>query len=483
MKGDFSRLPFRPQRHYARVLQQQGRPQLDADWNEQVAILFHRLQTLTSDLVGEAGNRSVAPRDVAGFEIVPVAGEATNFTIGAGRYYVGGLCCECERETTYAEQPLPIESKAPQDDISLIYLDAWEAVVTPLDDPELLEPALSGIETTLRTRVVWQVRSHCLPKEGNTVDLKKHGDAFLAALRLQPRGKLRARLAPSPEAGGSAAGKKEDARKGGRFRGPENLLYRIEVHKGGPAAELHKGGPAAELHKGGATFKWSRENGAPLLPLTRLEGSIAQVAPSARKAASQLAPDVWLEVSDSHDRALGRSRCMVQVDSVNGQTGRIQFKTDPSGGAKVNPAGLALRRWDQSSAPHGRLQADASGLAIVEVEGDSEAHWLDIEDGIQVQFRAAKAPHQNHYRTGDYWLIPARTADDGILLRGHAPEGPDGVMHYYAPLALFDPGAKDRVIAALRSTFQPLATLQDQVNYLCERVDELQRQIAELKKR
>jgi hypothetical protein len=467
MKGDFSRLPFRPQRRYTRVLQQQGRVQLDADWNEQVAIVFHRLQTLTKDLVGEAGNRSVAPLDIAGFEIVPVAGEATNFTIGAGRYYIGGLSCESEQETSYADQPLPSESKVSQDDISLIYLDAWEAVVTPLDDPDLLEPALSGIETTLRTRVVWQVRSHRLPKEGNTVDLKKHADAFLAALRLQPRGKLRARLAPSPEAGGSAAGKKEDARKGGRFRGPENLLYRIEVHKGGPAAQ--------------ATFKWSRENGALLLPLTRLDGNIAQVAPLARKAASRLAPGIWLEISDSLDRALGRSRDMAQVDFVDGQSGQVQFKTDPSSGAKPRQTGLALRRWDQSS--NGRLQASATGVAIVEVEGDSEAHWLDIEDGVQVQFRAAKAPHQNHYRVGDYWLIPARTADEGILLRGHAPEEPDGVMHNYAPLALFDPGAKHHVIADLRSTFQPLAALQDQVNNLSERIEELQNQIVELKKK
>ena len=39
MRGDFSRDTFDPVKHFSRVLQQQGRVQLDADWNEQTAIL------------------------------------------------------------------------------------------------------------------------------------------------------------------------------------------------------------------------------------------------------------------------------------------------------------------------------------------------------------------------------------------------------------------------------------------------------------
>ncbi|HEX3531938.1 MAG TPA: DUF6519 domain-containing protein, partial [Thermoanaerobaculia bacterium] len=35
MKGDFSRDTFRKRKHYNRVRMQQGRVQLDADWNEQ----------------------------------------------------------------------------------------------------------------------------------------------------------------------------------------------------------------------------------------------------------------------------------------------------------------------------------------------------------------------------------------------------------------------------------------------------------------
>ena len=52
MKGDFSRNTFDPTKHFSRVLMQQGRVQLDADWNEQAAILLHYLRTLAADLIG-----------------------------------------------------------------------------------------------------------------------------------------------------------------------------------------------------------------------------------------------------------------------------------------------------------------------------------------------------------------------------------------------------------------------------------------------
>ena len=40
MKADLTRDTFHPLKHYSRVLMQQGRVQLDADMNEQAAILL-----------------------------------------------------------------------------------------------------------------------------------------------------------------------------------------------------------------------------------------------------------------------------------------------------------------------------------------------------------------------------------------------------------------------------------------------------------
>jgi hypothetical protein len=55
MKGDFTRLTFDPKKHYRGVLMQQGRVQLDSDWNEQVQIAEHRYSTFFSDFVGQSG--------------------------------------------------------------------------------------------------------------------------------------------------------------------------------------------------------------------------------------------------------------------------------------------------------------------------------------------------------------------------------------------------------------------------------------------
>ncbi|WP_299495240.1 DUF6519 domain-containing protein [uncultured Shewanella sp.] len=53
MSGDFSRFTFDPQKNYSKVLMQQGRVILDADWNEMQSIISNQTQHLVNDLVGD----------------------------------------------------------------------------------------------------------------------------------------------------------------------------------------------------------------------------------------------------------------------------------------------------------------------------------------------------------------------------------------------------------------------------------------------
>ena len=99
MKGDFSRQTFGAAKHYAKVLMQQGRVQLDADWNEQQSILEHRITTESKDVVGASG----APQRNAGFGITTADGKT--LTIGRGRYYVDGILCLNETDTPFLGQP------------------------------------------------------------------------------------------------------------------------------------------------------------------------------------------------------------------------------------------------------------------------------------------------------------------------------------------------------------------------------------------
>src|SRR5262249_16288528 len=52
MEGDFSRITFNKSNQYSRVLMQQGRVLVDADWNEQAEIMNGALRALITDLVG-----------------------------------------------------------------------------------------------------------------------------------------------------------------------------------------------------------------------------------------------------------------------------------------------------------------------------------------------------------------------------------------------------------------------------------------------
>lgn len=72
LQGDFSRFSFDRTRHFSAVWMQQGRVQLDSDWNEQAAIAAYRHRTGLRDLIGRSG----APAEADGFEIIAHGGLA-----------------------------------------------------------------------------------------------------------------------------------------------------------------------------------------------------------------------------------------------------------------------------------------------------------------------------------------------------------------------------------------------------------------------
>jgi Family of unknown function (DUF6519) len=97
MKADLTRRTFDPLKHFTRVLMQQGRVQLDADWNEQSAELLHYLRALAADLIGPHGG----PDDGSGKTGFAISAFTTkpdppDFIIGAGHYYVDGILCEAD---------------------------------------------------------------------------------------------------------------------------------------------------------------------------------------------------------------------------------------------------------------------------------------------------------------------------------------------------------------------------------------------------
>jgi hypothetical protein len=454
MKGDFTRDTFDPTRHFSRVLQQQGRVQLDADGNEQTAILLHYLRTLAADLIGPYGG----PPDPLGFAITP---QGKGFTIGAGRYYVDGWLVENDADTAYDQQPAwPLADADRLDKILttpgleyIIYLDVWERHMTYLDDASLREVALGGPDTATRAQVVWQVKiAPTQPPDDLQVlqgqikemmtKLDKAKQAAAAANPPTPQmlmaitglqkelARLKRRLKAAQA--GACAGTvlnlpDSDARLQARvkpldaipdpcitppnsvYRGAENQLYRVEIH------DVTNN---AAGHTTSWTFKWSRDNGSVAAAVVSVNSPELTVSPARGFAANQ-----WVELLSEGPELRNEPGPLVKIAKVDGDVLTLDL---PAGGLDLSQA-TKVRRWDQTALPGAPLTDGA-------VPGQA-GRWLDLEDGLQVQFEPG-----SNFRSGDYWLIPARVATGQIewpVDASGAPAllPPRGIEHHYAPLA------------------------------------------------
>src|SRR5271163_3385393 len=92
MSFDSSRFTFDAWNDFLGVVMQQGRVQMDSDWNEWLAEFARRIQAGTIDTVGRAVVPATTPN---GFKISAFdSGGQQHLTIGAGRMYVDGLMVE-----------------------------------------------------------------------------------------------------------------------------------------------------------------------------------------------------------------------------------------------------------------------------------------------------------------------------------------------------------------------------------------------------
>ena len=537
MKADLTRDTFHPLKHYARVLTQQGRVQLDADMNEQAAILLRYLQTLAADLIGPAGGPAGDP----GFAVMALpTPKAMDFQIGFGDYYANGLLCQADfvpmaifpttapavfqlmnwrsefelqpnpyfyeifdatpssnppptpvpvavvsasktqnqyqitfqttpnlvgfstpalrRLITYLHQPDIVYSTKsnPNSPLPLpvgedlqIYLDVWERAITYAEDDSIREVALGGPDTAARAKLVWQVKWQPATEQD--------GQPMCATpTRLASRGWLQAMAKQTSKSTDPCI-----INPNASYNGPENQLYRVEINRGGTAGTV--AGTSA-------TFKWSRENGSVIYPIASGGGTAKVVVESlGRDDRFGLVEGNLVEVQDDRSILSNLSGNLLPVQFIDSTTMTVALNGTPDAllGSDHTLHPL-LRRWDQTNGDpaEGGLTLDTDNAAFVQ-----EGVWLTLEDGVQIRFQpgdpvpagsAPPNPPVNQYLTGDYWLIPARTAtgdvewpkvtdaqgnpetdSQGNIIPVALP--PHGITHYYAPLAIVTVDAADGV--------------------------------------
>ena len=400
MKGDFTRDLFDPTKHYSGVLMQQGRVQLDADWNEQDSIQRYRTEVEARDLIGVSGG----PFENAGFAIQITS--TNTLAISQGRYYVQGILCENEQDVSYDQQPdfpnpPPLAQLFGDKKLGIVYLDVWTRHISALEDPAIREVALGGPDTTTRLKTVWQVR--VLPVTSQHPDVVNNEDPFPEwdALIAPSTGGLSARAQPVAQ---GQEGPCLLAPSAG-YRRLENQLYRVEVHKGGALGVTGQQAP---------TFKWSRDNGTVVTTIEKFNGQELTLHDMGRDEVLGFAAGQLVELVDDAQELGGAPGQLFTITKVNAATRIVTLSGAPAAAVPLrNPR---LRRWD------------SAGDIPVQIPATNDG-FITLEDGIQIKFS------NGFFRTGDYWQIPARTATADIEWPFTTPQPARGIIHNYARLA------------------------------------------------
>lgn len=504
MHGDFTRFTHKPGKHFTQTLKQQGRVDLDADWNEQVEIQTYLDRTQAKDVIGLCG----APKTGGGFGVTGVALDGNDLLISAGRIYVDGILCELETAETVSISAFPADNQVQvsvwdPDDLDFQQgqrVEIWaEGVPAKVFGITQINPGqkvltlhdsaadFHGTQAQLRRVTTYSAQPDhpnppdLAPQDGQTdlvyldvwerhITAIEDPDIREVALggpdtttRVQTAWQVKVltnvgdvtctdQIAgwPPPPSDGRltteatqppASADPCTLSPGGGFRGLENHLYRVEIHDGSVP--------------GPTTFKWSRDNGSVFFAVEEFiagDPKKVKVKRLGRDRVLALHVDDWVEVLDDAKELSGEPGTLAQITDIDEAQRILTLSKSVSGYSVSDHA--KVRRWDQKS--------DAVPVA---------AGPISLEYGIQIQFAGSG------FKTGDYWAFAARTATADVEELVDAP--PQGIEHHYCPLAVVtwkeSGGQLQATVEDCRPEFPPLTDIWAEDVYFdngkCQLVD------------
>jgi hypothetical protein len=499
--GDLTRSTFRAYRHYSGVRMQQGRVQLDADWNEQLDASAHRDRAEAFDVIGPAG----VPKVDGGFELT-VAPDGSDLLISAGRAWVGGHLCEVDGQTTAAEAisgtSLTVASLVL--DGAEIRPDEWVEVVgqtasvvtrTTAVDSTTNTISLGSSVSSLTGNLLLRRRASYagqpdLPDPEHTSQasstdprvLDLPNGIYLAYVEVWERSitALDDPTISEPALGVDTATRSKvvwqvrlldladvptpincdtDLSEALTGLAPGNGLMAARAEPPSGSADLCRPTPAGgyiglenqlyrvhvhDLDAGRPVILWSRENASVVTAWTStVTSDVLEVAGIGKDAVLGFQPGDWVELYD--DTCVLNSRPGTLVRLLNAKEDRLTL--DPAtvtGSTDIDdfPLHPQVRRWDSPGA-----------VTITDED------WVELENGVQVAF-----PAGGSYRRHDYWLVPARSVladvdwprdstDEPVALL------PAGVRRCTGRLAIVTSMDDGLAVADCRDRFPSLTTL------------------------
>jgi hypothetical protein len=528
--GDITRSTFEATRHFSGVRMQQGRVQLDADWNEQADIRTHHHRAAVVDTVGPAGT----PKAGGGFRLTTAADDS-DLLLDPGRMWVGGTLCELEGEATGAAvtaaaaqvDSLVLDGRqlAVHDWVELSDADGTAAVarIDAVDSATrtlTLDPAPSGLTAPLRLRRrASYANQPDLPNPpltklaaGGERVLDLPDGTYLAYLDVWQRTvtalevpeirepalggpdtttrsrtvwqvRLLPLVNPDPPAGLDcdsdlgpwttrlAAPTGTMAARADPAPEPSTANLCTPTPAGGFTGlenQLYRVQVHSVTNDGRPRILWSRDNGSVVTAWTGSNGDQLEVASIGPDEVLGFGPDQWVELLDDARELTATPGTLVQLRKAEGTT---LFLVDSTADGSIDHDDFGgghpkVRRWD------------SDGVVTVDLD-----QWVELEDGVQVLF-----PAGGSFRPGDFWQVAARAAVAGVDWpqdAGGRPlaRPPAGVEHSYARLALVRADGGTPTVTDCRDRFPSLTTLtagdvavDDGVDTVQDVLDELGKQ-------
>ncbi|MFC5175302.1 DUF6519 domain-containing protein [Nocardioides taihuensis] len=500
--GDLTRSTFRADRHYSGVRMQQGRVQLDADWNEQLDVTAHRDRAESLDVIGPAG----VPKVEGGFELTASA-DGTDLLLSPGRAWVAGHLCEADGGTTTVSGT-PTSTRVEVDTLVLDGVElrpgTWVEVVgdsgtvvaraTAVDvaaDTVTLDASVAALNGDLRIR---RLHSYAVQPDLPTPEHTTQASATDPRVLDLPEGSYLAYLdvwersisslddahLSEPALGTDTTTRSQvvwqvrlldlagvpdpvdcdtDLSAALEALAPSTGLMAARAEPPSGSTDLCRPTPAGgyvglenqlyrvhvhDLEAGRPVVLWSRENASVATTwISSVATDTLQVASIGKDAVLGFQPGDWVELFD--DACVLEARGGTLVRLLDAREDRLVLDVATATGSTAItdfPRNPQVRRWDSPGA--------------VTVSGDD---WVELENGVQVRFPSGGTFHRH-----DYWLVPARSvlADvDWPRDSGGEPLAlpASGVRHDTGRLAIVTRSASGLSVADCRELFPSLTTL------------------------
>lgn len=442
---DISRHILQPEKHYSGARMQKGRVILDSDVNEAELLDDEGQRVVVVDVVGRHGSSD------RGFSIDVEVEGSYDFAILAGSYYLGGLRHEIDdlgdpsaaqrfraqsnwrQSNRVGEVPAPPTVPAAER-YDLAYLIGWEQPVTAIEDGELLEHSLGGLDTSTRIRRMNRVYvaadgpDNCADAFGTLVSsLTAGGHSFdTTSSELKSAARLTVLFDEDPEpedlCGGAVAS---------GYRGTENQALRVQLI-------------APDR------FLWAYDNASPLFRISATieEGVVTVVflTPPQQQAHFPLAGQVleilpWGAELPSGEHLADHE---IAADIGGGVLARVT--------TTYNPRTKTLQASMVDAVTLGRM-LDWFGTEAVPEDRryfylrvwNPDADHPDGEFGTPCVLAAAPlggtglSVQLNQVGIiGDHWVIAARPTTPDVVVPWELSEGapPHGPRRFYCPLAI-----------------------------------------------